>query len=95
MAYLDAGSGSMILIALVAGIFGLVGWVLNIVAAVAAGKIGRPARWRLIFHIIGFFFYPLGGILGLVWLFKWRESDKLNSERSSYPPPPPPNPSIS
>jgi len=89
MAYLDAGSGSMILIALIAGLCGTCGWVLNIVGAVKAGKIGRPARTRLIFHIIGVFYFPLGGIMGLVWFFNWRKSDKPVMSLDSFPPPPP------
>jgi FtsH-binding integral membrane protein len=57
----------------------LVGWVLNIVAAVMAGRSGRPARWRFIFHIAGFFIIPLGGILGLLWNFKWRGNAKMKN----------------
>jgi hypothetical protein len=70
-------------------------WVLNIIGSVKASKIGSSANTRLIFHIIGIFFYPIGAILGLIWLFKWRTSDPTNIQQSSYPPPQPSRASIS
>jgi uncharacterized BrkB/YihY/UPF0761 family membrane protein len=90
MVALDAQTGSLI-ITFIALLFAVVavGWVLNIVAAVLAWQIGRPGRSRFILHIIGFFIYPLGAVMGFIWLFRWRKSDAGKSNRTSFPPPPP------
>jgi uncharacterized BrkB/YihY/UPF0761 family membrane protein len=81
MAYLDAQTGSLIVL-LIGLIFlaAMVGWILNTVAAVFAWKIGRSARTRFILHVIGFFLYPLGSVMGFIWLFKWRENAKMKDE---------------
>ena len=95
MAYMDAQTGSLIV--LLIGLILLaaaVGWILNIIAAVFAWQIGRSARTRFILHIIGFFFYPLGAVLGFIWVFKWRSSDTLKANQNSIPPPPPSAPNF-
>ena len=91
MAYIVAGTGSLLNFVIFIAWLGLAaGWVLNIVGAVFAWRIGRT-RWpRFITHIIGFFIYPLGMVLGLIWLFKWRKSDKTTKSLDVFPPPPPP-----
>lgn len=80
MAYIDAGTGSLlVLIVFLASLSAIAGWVLNIVAAVFAWQLGRSTRSRFILHIIGFFFYPLGSVLGFIWLFKWRGDAKMEN----------------
>ena len=90
MGYLDAGTGSMLVAALGGGILGIATWVFNIIGLVKASIIGRSARTRLIFHIVGIFFYPIGMVLGLIWVFKWRKSDVRDLALREFPPPPPP-----
>ena len=91
MAYIDAGTGSLLNFVIFIASLGLIaGWVLNIVGAVFAWRIGRTRRPRFITHIIGFFIYPLGMVMGLIWLFKWRKSDKTTKSLDVFPPPPPP-----
>ncbi len=90
MGYLDASTGSLIVTMIAGGFFpAIAGWILNIAAAVFASKIGRSARSRFILHIIGFFFIPLGAVLGFIWMFKWRKSDELKENWNDFPPPPP------
>jgi hypothetical protein len=96
VAYIDAGTGSLLIFVIFVASLGLMaGWVLNIVGAVFAWQIGRTRRPRFITHIIGFFIYPLGMVMGLIWLFKWRKSDKTTKSLDVFPPPPPQNASIS
>jgi hypothetical protein len=90
MGYLDAGTGSMLVAVLAGGIFGVINWVLNILGLINAAKIGQPARIRLILHIIGIILYPIGMVLGLIWVFKWRKSDVRDLALQEFPPPPPP-----
>jgi len=90
MGYLDAGTGSMLVAMLGGGLLGIVPWILNIIGLAKASMIGRSAQTRLIFHIVGLVIYPIGMVLGLIWVFKWRISDTLETNRNSLPPPPPP-----
>lgn len=90
MGYLDAGTGSMLVAMLGGGLLGIVPWILNIIGLAKASMIGRSAQSRLILHIVGLVIYPLGMVLGLIWVFKWRISDALETNRNSLPPPPPP-----
>jgi hypothetical protein len=77
MAYLDAGTGSLLvtLIALVFVIFFGGGWIMNILGAIGASKNGPKGRTRLVFHIIAAVIYPIGSVLGWIWLFWWRRTD--------------------
>ena len=90
MGYLDAGTGSMLVAMLGGGLLGIVSWVLNIIGLAKASMIGRSAQTRLIFHIVGIFLYPIGMVLGLIWVFKWRKSDARDLALQEFPPPPPP-----
>ncbi len=90
MGYLDAGTGSMLVAMLGGGILGIVPWILNIFGLAKASMIGRSAQTRLIFHIVGIVLYPIGMVLGLIWVFKWRKTDALMENQNYFPPPPPP-----
>ena len=91
--FLLGGSGGSLLnfVIFIAWLGLAAGWVLNIVGAVFAWRIGRTRRPRFITHIIGFFIYPLGMVMGLIWLFKWRKSDNTTKSLDVFPPPPPPS----
>ena len=90
MGYLDAGTGSLLVAMLGGGVLGIVPWILNIFGLAKASLLGRSARTRFIFHIVGIVLYPIGAVLGLIWVFKWRKSDALQESQNYFPPPPPP-----
>ena len=78
VAYLDAGTGSMLVVLALAGaLFGLGGWILNIFGLIGASRLGSRGTTRVVFHAIGIVLTPLGSILGIIWLFSWRKSDKF------------------
>ncbi len=71
------------------------GYVLKIVGAVHSWRMVRTARFRFILHIIGLVSVPLGVVMGLIWLFKWRKSDKATKASDDFPPPlPHPSPPV-
>lgn len=88
MAYIDAGTASMLVIIL---FFMVSPWILNLVATWRTWKTGNLIRIRFILHIGGIFYFPLGAIMGLIWLFKWRKSDGSTTPLDLPPPPPSPN----
>jgi TRAP-type C4-dicarboxylate transport system permease small subunit len=93
MEWMRAGVGLLFASFLSAGL--TAGYVLNIVGAVLSWKIGRTARSRFILHIIGLVSIPLGAVMGLIWLFKWRKSDKVTKASDDFPPPlPQPSPPV-
>jgi hypothetical protein len=77
VAYLDAGTGSLIIFLIGAVPLGLFigGWVMNILGAIGASKRGRDGRSRMIVHIVAAVIYPIGCVLGWVWFFVWRKTD--------------------
>ena len=93
MEWTGAGVGLLFAWFLSAGL--TAGYVLNIVGAVLSWRIVHTARLRFILHIIGLVSIPLGMVMGLIWLFKWRKSDKATKTSDDFPPPlPQPSPPV-
>jgi hypothetical protein len=82
MAYLDAGTGSMLIFMLSFMWLFVFGWIANIVGLAKTPNLSQNNQGRFVLHIVGIFMWPLGSVVGLIWFFSWRK-------QSTVPPPPP------
>jgi hypothetical protein len=74
MAYLDGPEMVLMIVTLAGVLLGLSATICNILGLIQAARMGTSARTRLILHAVGIPIYPLGGVMGLIWFFKWRKS---------------------